>query len=83
MNIIMKIYSVNEYFKGGEYMTIYKIRGRRNELGKSQKDVAKELGITPQYLCKIEKGLVEPRRDLMERIATLLDADVKDLFFND
>ncbi|WP_242830401.1 helix-turn-helix transcriptional regulator [Clostridium thermobutyricum] len=48
-----------------------------------QKDFAKELGITPQYLCLIEKGKVEPRRDLMIKIAKALDTTVQELFFTD
>ena len=62
---------------------IYKVRGRRNELGISQKSLAKDLGITPQYLCKIEKGQVEPRRDLMQKIAEKLETTPQKLFFED
>lgn len=45
--------------------------------------MAEKLGITPQYLCKIEKGEVEPRRNLMKKLSEELDTDVQELFFQD
>jgi Predicted transcriptional regulator with C-terminal CBS domains len=62
-------------------MAEYKLRGKRVEKGIKQGFLAKQLGITPQYLCQIEKGKVEPRRDLMIKIANALEEDVKNLFF--
>lgn len=65
----------------GDYM-LYKLKAKRVEKGIKQGLLSKQLGITPQYLGKIEKGEVEPRRDLMIKIAKLLGEDVKELFFN-
>lgn len=62
---------------------LYKLKGKRAEKGIKQSDLAEQLGITPQYLCRIEKGEVEPRRDLMIKISEVLGTDVKDLFFNE
>lgn len=65
----------------GDYMTEHKLKGKRVAKGIKQGYFAKQLGITPQYLCQIEKGTVEPRRDLMIKIAEALGEDVKELFF--
>lgn len=64
----------------GDYM-LYKLKAKRVEKGIKQSFFSKQLGITPQYLSRIEKGEVEPRRDLMIKIADLLGEDVKKLFF--
>lgn len=62
---------------------IYKLKAKRVEKGIKQGILAKQLGITPQHLCQIEQGKIEPRRDLMIRIANILDTDVKILFFEE
>lgn len=62
---------------------MYKIKAARVCLGIKQKDMADKLGITPQYLNNIEKGKVEPRRDLMIKISELLNSNVQTLFFSD
>lgn len=51
--------------------------------GIKQGELAKQVGITPQYLRLIEKGEVEPRRDLMMKISKVLNVSVIDLFFNE
>ncbi|AVQ40503.1 XRE family transcriptional regulator [Clostridium botulinum] len=61
----------------------YKLQAKRVEKGIKQKDLAKQLGITQQYLCKLEKGKIEPRRNLMISISKILNTDVKKLFFED
>ncbi|WP_123054501.1 helix-turn-helix transcriptional regulator [Clostridium sp. JN-1] len=60
---------------------LYKLKAKRVEKGIKQGVFSKQLGITPQYLGRIEKGEVEPRRNLMIKIAQLLDEDVSELFF--
>ncbi|ENZ03378.1 hypothetical protein HMPREF1092_00564 [Clostridium thermobutyricum] len=64
-------------------MLKFNVKSERVKQDIQQKDFAKELGITPQYLCLIEKGKVEPRRDLMIKIAKALDTTVQELFFTD
>lgn len=59
----------------------YKLKAERVKRGIKQGDMAKQIGISSQYLCKIEKGIAEPRRDLMIKIAKALGEDVKELFF--
>lgn len=59
----------------------YKLKAKRVEKGIKQGVFAKQIGVTPQYLCQIEKGTVEPRRDLMIKIAEAIGANVKELFF--
>ncbi|CUP65132.1 phage transcriptional regulator [Clostridium baratii] len=64
-------------------MLKFNVKSERVKQDIQQKEFAKELGITPQYLCLIEKGKVEPRRDLMIKIAKLLGSDVITLFFSE
>ena len=44
------------------------IMSRRRELGISQKEFAKSVGISPSYLCKIERNSVDARADLLAKI---------------
>lgn len=60
---------------------MYKLIAARTGRGIKQKELAKQLGITPQYLRLIEIGKVEPKRDLMIKIANALDENVTKLFF--
>lgn len=46
-------------------------------------ELAKRLDITPQYLRLIEIGKVDPRRNLMIKIAKALDTRVQELFFSE
>lgn len=62
---------------------MYNIKAERVRRGIKQSVMAEKLGITPQYLCKIEKGEVEPRRNLMKKLSEELDTDVQELFFQD
>ena len=62
---------------------MYKLKAVRVSKNIKQKDLAINLGITPQYLNNIEKGKTEPRRDLMIKIAEALDTTVQALFFDE
>lgn len=62
---------------------LYKLKAKRVEKGIKQGDMAKQLGITPQYLCNIEKGKASPRLDLMKKISELLETPATELFFNE
>lgn len=64
-------------------MIEYKLKSKRVAKGIKQIDLAKQVGITPQQLCKIEKGAVEPRRDLMLKISNILGENVQTLFFDE
>lgn len=64
-------------------MLKFNVKSERVKQDIQQKKFAKELGITPQYLCLIEKGKIEPRRDLMIKIAKALKTDVITLFFSE
>ena len=62
---------------------LYKIAGRRVELGIKSGKFAKELGITPQYLRLIEKGETEPKVKLALKMCEILDLDPKEIFFSE
>ena len=61
-----------------------KIKIARIKANKKQYEVANEVGITPQYLRKIESGLsVNPSKEVMEKISNALNLKVSELFFNE
>lgn len=62
---------------------LFNLKAERVRKGIKQGEFADKVGITPQYLCLIEKGKVEPRRDLMIKMAKVLNSDVKTLFFSE
>lgn len=61
-----------------------KIKMRRIELRIKQKDLASNIGVSQQYLGKLENGKVtNPSRDLMIKISKALNANVQELFFSE
>lgn len=54
----------------------------RLKKGIKQQELAKKLGITPQYLRLIEKGDIDPRASLMKKCSEVLEISVEELFFN-
>lgn len=58
---------------------MYKIKSIRVLKGIKQKDVASALGITSQYLSKIENKEVDLKVSMLKRIAKVLDVDLKEL----
>lgn len=60
-----------------------KIRARRQELGLSQEEVAKESDISQTHLSQIERGKKNPSKITMKKLATSLQSDVMTLFFAD
>lgn len=58
------------------------IKLKRIELGLKQKDVAKQVGITPQYLMNLENGKSKnPSIKVMKNISEVLNCSVQELFF--
>ena len=55
----------------------------RLKKGIKQQELAKKLGITPQYLRLIEKGDIDPRASLMKKCSEVLEISVEELFFNE
>ncbi len=49
---------------------------RRKELGLSQREVAKEAGITQATLCQIERGQREPYEKTIKAIVRVLNVDL-------
>ncbi len=62
----------------GERVTLMKLRGNR-----PRSKVAKELGITPQMLGAIERGVRTPSLMLAKKIAVYYGVSIDDLFFKD
>ncbi len=51
---------------------------RQNKI--KQNDLAKALNISPSYLCKIEKGLIQPTIELKQKCVEILNVDLRILF---
>lgn len=60
---------------------MYKNNIKLKRVSKSikQKDMAKTLGITQQYLSKLESGNVDLKMSTLKQIADILDVSVGDL----
>lgn len=60
---------------------MYKNNIKLKRVAKSikQKDMAKTLGITQQYLSKLESGNVDLKMSILKQIADVLDVSVGDL----
>jgi len=52
------------------------VRGRRQELGLSQTELARRAAMTQPALSRLEAGGVIPTIPLLERITAALDADL-------
>ena len=50
------------------------IREKREELGLSQKELAKKIDITQSFLCDIEQGRSKPSIDVAIKLAKVLEA---------
>lgn len=51
------------------------IKGRREQLGISQKELAEKCGIAQSTMCDIEQGRCKPSIDTALKIAKALDVD--------
>ena len=59
-----------------------KLKIKRIEKGIQQKELAKSLGISQQYLSKLESEQpTNPSNELMSNIAQQLETSVQELFF--
>lgn len=59
------------------------LKFRRLEKGFKQYELARKVGISPQYLRLLETGKANPSRELMIAISKELDSTVGELFFNE
>lgn len=57
-----------------------KLKLKRIEKGFKQGELAQILGISQQYLRKLELDIVDPRLTLMKRISEILETSVTELF---
>lgn len=57
-----------------------RVRGMRREAGISFDAFVEETGLGRGYISELERGLVVPTLDSLERIARALDVPVRDLF---
>ncbi|HEL0756521.1 TPA: helix-turn-helix transcriptional regulator [Streptococcus equi subsp. zooepidemicus] len=56
------------------------IKNARLKAGKTQKELAKLIGVTKQTIINYEKGTTEPSWDRLQEIATALNVDIDTLF---
>jgi len=57
------------------------IKERRLELSMTQEQVAEQVGVKPNYIGYLERGLRKPSDEICCRIADVLGLDQKELFF--
>jgi DNA-binding XRE family transcriptional regulator len=71
------------------YSIVYKIKGEmknsrlkifRTVAGKTQSQVAKDIGVTQPLICMFEKGKVHPGEELKRRLAAALTCTEEELF---
>lgn len=59
-----------------------KIRQARKDAGYTQEQLASELGVSTNYLARIESGIRVPPLDLLAGMSSLLDASLDYLVFD-
>lgn len=57
-----------------------KISYLRRTKGIKQYDLAMKLKVSPSYLCKVEKGLLEPNDEFKEKCAAILNESTDSIF---
>jgi DNA-binding XRE family transcriptional regulator len=55
------------------------LRGERQASGRRLVDVAREAGVSPQYLSEVERGLKDPSSELLAAMAGALGLSIADL----
>ena len=72
----------NEYSGIEHFVFGYCVKKARLELGLSQKELAKRIGVTQSDLSKLEKGLANPCLKMMKRVANALETklDFENIF---
>ena len=61
-----------------------KLKLRRTELRKKQKDIAAEVGISQQYLAHLENGQAcNPNLEVIKKLAIALESTPQKLFFEE
>ncbi|HEY8739080.1 MAG TPA: helix-turn-helix transcriptional regulator [Candidatus Dormibacteraeota bacterium] len=56
------------------------LRARRDARGWTQRELAKRLGVTQNYIPALELGNRNPGPDLRQKLMDLFDCDFEDLF---
>lgn len=62
-----------------KYLCPEKIQALRKALKISQNELAEMLGISPAMYCRMEKGERRISEELLEKLAVILHADLKEL----
>ncbi len=60
-----------------------RLRGRRQEVGLSLRDLATRLGVSPSLISQIERGRANPSVSTLYALVSELDISLDDLLFND
>lgn len=55
------------------------LKEAREKLGFQQQYVADKVGVTPAYICKLEKGTNPPSNEVCEKLAKVLKLDAQNL----
>lgn len=60
-----------------------RIRAEREALGKAQAAAARELGVTPSYLSKVERGDKAPTADILDGVCSWRETSLEYLLFGE
>ena len=63
-------------------MSALRLKEILSEKGLSSKYLAEQTNVTPATISNINKGVHFPTKDLLFKIAEVLEVDVKDLFYS-
>ncbi len=61
-------------------MNILRLKEVLSEKGMTGKELSEKTGVTPASISNIVQGNSFPKPELLQKIATILDVDIKDLF---
>ena len=73
INVIHNHNTTEKERRKREVRNVQTIRERREELGMTQTELAKKVGLTPNMICKLESGAVKPSVDSLIKLAQVLD----------
>lgn len=80
MLYILTVQTEQNVVQGGEIMKEYNIQELRVKNNLTQYQVAKETGVTKNYISMIERGIRNPSDKMKERLAKLYNTTVVQIF---
>lgn len=64
-------------------MNLARLRGRRVEMGYTQRKIAEEIGVSEYTYRLLEQGKIDPRASMVEKLCAKLQLSYDDFFYSD